>query len=117
VSAAATARQNTCGSSSVRSRLNQAAARPAAPPSIQDAASRVLPHPAVAATSVTGASIFAVRSAFRVSRATTWLAIGGENFSAPGDVVPGVVRSGWFGLILVASSIASVGMAQPWRRS
>ena len=117
ISAAATARQNTCGSSSVRSRLSQAAARSAAPASIQDAASRVLPHPAVAATSVTGASIFAVRRACREARPTTWAAIGGENFSEPGAVVPGVVRSGGFGLILAASSIAPVRMAQPWRRS
>src|SRR6185436_4165203 len=50
-----------------------------------DAASRVLPQPAVAATTVTGASISSVRRACRRGRSTTWVVTGGENFSDAGE--------------------------------
>ena len=86
VSAIATVRQKICGLSSIGSRVTHAVTRSVASAASQDAASRVLPQPAVAATTVTGASISSVRRACSRGRSTTWVVTGGENFSDAGEM-------------------------------
>ena len=49
-------------------------------------------------------------------RLMRWVAVGGQNFSESGEVVPRLVRFGGPGLILVGVTIDLLRMAQLWRR-
>ena len=68
--------------------------RPAFPARSQDAAKMVLPQPAAAATTVTGAPDGAVTSGCRRARETTSVTTGGENFSAEYPPTVGLVPAG-----------------------
>ena len=81
INPAATAHQNACGSSSASSRLTHTPFRPSFPAHSHDPAKIVLPQPAAAATTVTGAPDGAVTSGCRRARETTSVTTGDENFS------------------------------------